>query len=267
VAQQNVAPAGVDMTVPSVARMYDYFLGGKDNFAVDRAAAEKVIAALPDMPFMCRENRKFLQRVVRFLAGEAGIRQFLDLGAGLPTQGNVHAIAQGIAPASRVVYVDNDPMVVTHGCALLRNSDKVNVFQADVRDPEQIMRVAGEFLDFEQPVAVLMVAVLHFVPDDDDPWGIVARYRDAVPAGSYVAVSHVTGDYHPDATSMARQVYDVNTYATMRFRSHGEILRFFDGLKVLEPGLTTKSLWRPDGLVPPGAEEQWGYGGVGVKLG
>jgi S-adenosyl methyltransferase len=259
------APPGVDVTVPSIARMYDYYLGGKDNFAVDRTAAEKVIAALPDMPFMAQENRKLLRRVVRFLAADAGIRQFLDLGAGLPTQGNVHAIAQQAAPDARVVYVDNDPMVVTHGCALLRDSDKVDVVQADVRDPEKILQIAGDFLDFDQPVAVLMLAVLHFIPDDDDPGQIVASFRDAVPSGSYVAISHVTGDYHPEATEMAKRVYDNDTYSTMRFRSHAEILRFFDGLELLEPGLTTKSLWRPDSLVPPGSEEQWGYGGVGYK--
>jgi hypothetical protein len=264
-AQRLGAPAGVDTTVPSVARMYDYYLGGKDNFAVDRAAAAKVLAALPDMPFMVQENRRLLQRIVRFLAREAGIRQFLDLGAGLPTQGNVHAVAQGVSPDARVLYVDNDAMVVTHGCALLRDGDRVDVVQADVRDPDDILEKARKFFDFGRPVAVLMLAVLHFVPDDDDPWGIVAHFRDAVPSGSYVAISHVTGDFHPEATAVAKGVYDSDTYATMRFRSHADILRFFDGLELLEPGLVNKSLWRPDAEVPLGAEEQWGYGGLGFK--
>jgi hypothetical protein len=267
VAHRYEVPARVDTGVPNIARMYDYYLGGKDNFGVDREAAENVIAALPDMPLMVRENRRFLHRAVRFLAGSAGIRQFLDIGAGLPTQGNVHAVAHSVAPDARVVYVDNDPMVVTHGRALLSDSTKVSVVQADLRDPEKVLEAARGFLDFERPVAVLMLAVLHFIRDVEDPWDILACLRDAMPSGSYLAISHVTGDYHPEATSAARQVYDDQTNATMVFRRHGDVLRFFGGLDLLDPGLTTKSLWRPDSPseVPNGAEEQWGYAGVAIK--
>jgi O-methyltransferase involved in polyketide biosynthesis len=266
-AQGHGAPAGVDLSVPSVARMYDYYLGGKDNFGVDRQAADNVIAALPDMPMMVRENRRFLHRAVRFLTGEAGIRQFLDIGAGLPTQGNVHSVAQSVAPDTRVVYVDNDPMVVTHGRALLSDNDRVHVVEADLRDPEKLLAMAGTLLDLDRPVALLLIAVLHFIPDEEHPWDIVARLRDALPVGSHLAISHVTGDYHREGTAAAGRVYESQTNARMVFRAHDDVLRFFDGFELLEPGLTTKSLWRPNSpaSVPRGADEQWGYAGVAVK--
>jgi SAM-dependent methyltransferase len=265
VTEGHRVPLGVDLTVPSVARMYDYYLGGKDNFGVDRQAADNVIAALPDMPMMVRENRRYLHRAVRFLAGDAGMRQFLDIGAGLPTQGNVHAVAQSVAPDARVVYVDNDPMVVTHGRALLSDNDRVHVVEADLRDPEKILAMAETFLDLEEPVALLLIAVLHFVPDEQNPWDIVARLRDALPVGSHLAISHVTGDYHGEATAAAGRVYEEQTSARMVFRSYDDVLRFFGDFELLEPGLTTKSLWRPEGSVPLGANEQWGYAGVAIK--
>ncbi|GAB3972251.1 SAM-dependent methyltransferase [Actinoallomurus acanthiterrae] len=266
-AQGHRVPSGVDTTVPSVARMYDYFLGGKDNFAIDRQAADNVIAALPDMPFMVRENRRYLNRAVRFLAGEAGMRQFLDIGAGLPTQGNVHTVAQAVAPEARVVYIDNDPMVVTHGRALLSDDERVHAVQADLRHPGKILEIAHTFLDFTRPVALLLIAVLHFIPDEENPWAVVARLRDALPTGSHLAISHVTGDYHREATSAAAEVYRDQTNARMVFRRYDDVLRFFDGFELLEPGVTTKSLWRPDapGFLPHGADEQWGYAGVAVK--
>jgi hypothetical protein len=279
VVSEQWTPTPLEVRTPSVARMYDYYLGGKDNFPIDREAAEKFIAIYPDMPLMARENRRFLRRAVSYLTGNAGMRQFLDLGAGLPTRGNVHEVAHSIAPESRVMYVDNDPMVAVHGRALLATKGTVTMLEADLRRPAEILDAARRFLDFDEPVAVLMSAILHYVPDEDDPWGIVARFRDALAPGSHLAVSHITADHHPEAAKAAGRAYDQAT-ATMIFRTHGQVLRFFDGFDLIEPGLTVKSLWRPhlpEGPpeqvaelwghldVPEGVADQWGYAGVGVK--
>ena len=193
---------GIDTTVPSTARMYDYWLGGHDNFAADRAAALKVSEAAPEAQLMAVENRRFLRRAVRYLAAEAGIAQFLDIGTGLPTQGNVHQVAQDINPAARVVYVDNDPMVLAHSRALKTGGNTV-VIEADLRDPRAILDQPGtrKLIDFSQPLAVLLVAVLHFISDDEDPHAIVAAIRDALPPGSYLVLSHVTGDIRRDSAA------------------------------------------------------------------
>jgi hypothetical protein len=272
-------PTPLQLQTPSVARMYDYYLGGKDNFEVDREAANKVIAIYPDMPLMARENRRFLRRAVAYLAGTAGLRQFLDLGAGLPTRGNVHDVAISIAPESHVMYVDNDPIVVAHGRALLADRDRTTIIQADLRRPDEILKVARTFLDFDEPVALLMSAVMHYIPDRDDPRGIIAHYRDALPAGSHLAISHVTADHHPEAARAAEKVYRY-TSAPMFFRSYDEVLRMLDGFELIEPGLTVKSLWRPhlpedppEGKaelwgymeIPEGVSQQWGYAAVGIK--
>ena len=181
----------INTGVPNPARIYDYFLGGKDNFPADREVAEQVVAIAPVARDIVEDNRAFLRRAVRLLAGEAGIRQFIDLGSGLPTQGNVHEIAQAAVPDARVVYVDNDAMVVTHSRALLAG-DNTAAIEADLRDPDSVMGhpEVRELIDFDQPIALLLMAILHFVPDDEDPYGIVARFRDALPAGSYLALSH-----------------------------------------------------------------------------
>ena len=259
----------VDLKTPNVARMYDYLLGGKDNFAADREAVAEVVRCAPDTPFMARQNRAFLRRAVRFLA-EAGIRQFIDIGSGLPTQGNVHEIAHHVAPCAHVVYVDVEPIVLTHGRALLAHTPGVAVIRGDARDADDILNdpELGSLIDFDQPIAVLMLAVLHFIGDVDDPARIVARLRASMAPGSYLAISHVTADFDADRRVRdAGAVYEKATYQ-ITLRSRAEVTRLFDGFKLLDPGLTTLSLWRPDpgSTVPPGAESQWCYAGVGRKI-
>jgi len=263
----------INTGVPNPARIYDYFLGGKDNFPADREVAEQVVAIAPVARDIVEDNRAFLRRAVRLLAGEAGIRQFIDLGSGLPTQGNVHEIAQAVAPDARVVYVDNDAMVVTHSRALLAG-DNTAAIEADLRDPDSVMRhpEVRELIDFDQPIALLLMAILHFVPDDEDPYGIVARFRDALPAGSYLALSHGTRDIpaRPDMSPEAmaemgakvERLYQLTT-ASLVTRTHAQVGRFFDGFDLLDPGLVEIQLWRPDeadALLPGGF-----YGGVGRK--
>jgi S-adenosyl methyltransferase len=263
----------INTGVPNPARIYDYFLGGKDNFPADREVAEQVVAIAPVARDIVEDNRAFLRRVVRHLAGQAGVRQFIDLGSGLPTRGNVHEIAQAVAPDARVVYVDNDAMVVTHSRALLAG-DNTAAIEADLRDPDSVMQhpEVRELVDFDQPVALLLLAILHFVPDDQDPFGIVARFRDALPAGSYLAVSHGTRDIpeRPDMSPEAmaemgtkvERLYQLTT-ASLVTRSRAQVERFFDGFDLLDPGLVEIQRWRPDeadSLLPGGF-----YGGVGRK--
>ena len=216
--------------------MYDYWLGGHDNFAADRAAALKVSEAAPEAQLMAVENRRFLRRAVRYLAADAGITQFLDIGTGLPTQGNVHQVAQDINPDARVVYVDNDPMVLAHSRALKTGGNTV-VIEADLREPQAILDHPGTrtLIDFSRPLAVLLVAVLHFISDNDGPSAIVAAIRDALPPGSYLVLSHVTGDIRSESAANAAVHYKkVASGATLRGRD--EILRFFAGLELVEPG-------------------------------
>ncbi|MFA1537694.1 SAM-dependent methyltransferase [Actinomadura monticuli] len=260
----------VDPTTPNVPRMYDYLLGGKDNYAVDREAVEEVVRHAPDTPYLARENRAFLRRAVRFLAG-SGIRQFVDIGSGLPTQGNVHEIAHEVAPDARVVYVDVEPVVLAHGRALLAGTPEVTVIQGDARRTDDILGDPGlnELIDFDRPVAVLMLAVLHFIGDEDDPHGIVARLRSAMAPGSYLAVSHVTADFDADRRVRdAGAVYEKATYQ-ITLRSREQITRLFDGFDLVDPGLTTLSMWRPDpgSTIPPHADRQWCYAGVARKNG
>jgi S-adenosyl methyltransferase len=249
------------------ARVYDYWLGGKDNFPADQAVAEMVIAEMPEIRLSVRENRAFLRRVVRFLAEEAGIRQFIDLGAGLPTQGNVHEVAQQVAPEARVVYVDNDPIVNVHGQALLAG-EATSIVLADLRQPEAVLDHPGirEAVDLAQPVAVLLLAVLHLVADEEDPAGIVARFRDRLAPGSYLAISHGTADINPQAARKAAERFaSARTAAPYVHRSYAQVQRFFDGLELVEPGLVQIPLWRPDGPLPEDLDRVNGYGGVGRK--
>jgi len=226
--------------------MYDYYLGGKDNFPADRRAADEVLAIVPEVPALSEEGRAFLRRAVRYLAGEAGIRQFVDLGAGLPTQGNTHEVAQAVAPAARVVYVDNDPVVVTHGQALLATDNTVMV-HADLREPDAILRhpLVRETIDFDQPVAVLLLSILHFIRDEEDPAGIVARFRDAIAAGSYLVLSHGSADVWPELAERVARVYARST-APLVTRSRIEIEDLFEGFELVEPGLVRAGHWRPD---------------------
>jgi SAM-dependent methyltransferase len=258
---------GIDKDIPAPARIYDFWLGGHDNFAADRIAALKVTEAAPEAPLLAIENRKFLRRVVRYLAADAGIAQFLDIGTGLPTQGNVHQIAQEITPDAHVVYVDNDPMVLAHSKAL-KTGPNVAVIQSDLRDPAAILQhpVTRQVIDFSQPLAVLLIAVLHFVSNDDDPAAIVASIRDALPGGSYLAVSHVTGDIRAESAARAAVEYKkILPDATLRSRA--EILRFFDGFDQIDPGLVPVPHWRPDKPEPVDADKVWILGGIGRKPG
>jgi O-methyltransferase involved in polyketide biosynthesis len=253
-----VAAMTIDATVPNVARMYDYYLGGYHNFAADREAAEKVLAIFPDTPAAARTNRRFMRRAVRHLAA-AGIRQFLDIGAGLPTQGNVHEQTDG-----RVVYVDNDPVAVAQARGLVDGDERVSVALADLRDPAALLadpHVSGH-LDLAEPVAVLLVSILHFVPDEDDPWALIARLRDATAPGSHLVVSHLTLDGVDTAPAeQGTQVYRRSS-APIVPRTRADILRLFDGYELLDPGLVWIGEWRPE----PGDDHvSHGYGGVGVK--
>ena len=260
----------LDASVPNAARVYNYLLGGKDNFAVDRELAQKIVAVLPDTADVCRDNREFLQRSVRFLAGEAGIRQFLDIGTGLPTMGSVHEVAQEIAPGSRVAYVDYDPVVLSHARALLAKDRDVIAVEGDLRSPEAILADAGvrQLIDFSQPVAVLLVAVLHFVTDADRPYDAVRTLVDALPSGSYLVLTHSTpDDVADDVTEAMKDVYS-NASAQVAPRTFEEVARFFDGLELTGPGLVNVTLWRP-GLGPRRPERPKGrsliYGGVALK--
>jgi S-adenosyl methyltransferase len=266
VTSDTTTPLGIDTTIPTTARMYDFWLGGHDNFAADRTAALAVSEAAPEAPLLARENRKFLRRAVRYLA-EAGISQFLDIGTGLPTQGNVHQIAQAINPDARVVYVDNDPMVLAHSRAL-KTGGNTMVIEADLREPQAILDHPGtrKLIDFSQPLAVLLVAVLHFISDDDDPSAIVGAIRDALPPGSYLVLSHVTGDIRRESAAKAAVHYKkVTSGATLRGQE--EIVRFFAGLELIDPGVVQVPHWRPDGPEPADASNVWILGGIGRKPG
>jgi hypothetical protein len=243
----NAGPAPFDTSVAHVARVYNYWLGGKDNFAADRAAGDQAIKAFPNIALSARANRAFLARAVRFLAGEAGIRQFLDIGTGIPSANNTHEVAQSVVPESRVVYVDNDPMVLAHARALLASgpAGATDYIDADLRDPRQILAGAAQLLDFGRPVAVLLMAILQHLGDEDDPYATVATLLDAVPPGSYLALSHPARDI--DAAAMAKMADSLN--ATMAekvtFRDRPAVARFFDGLELVEPGMVQASKWRP----------------------
>jgi S-adenosyl methyltransferase len=255
-------PLEFDTSVANQARMYDYLLGGKDNYAVDRLATEAALKVYPEWAFTARANRAFLGRVVRFLAGEAGIRQFLDIGTGIPTAGNTHQVAQAIAPESRVVYVDYDPIVLAHARALLTSSDAgaTEYIDSDLRDTGTILDQAGQLLDFTQPVAVTLVAILHALPDADDPHAIVARLMDAVPSGSYLALSHLGREFLPPET--LREMEDLsrgNIQQQFAYRSQDQVMRFFAGLDPVDPGMVPIEDWRPEpGITEKGKSALWG---------
>jgi hypothetical protein len=243
------APAGVNVTRPSPARIYDYLLGGKDNFAADRAAAERLLVHAPDAGSACRANRAFLRRAVRYLSGQ-GVRQFIDIGTGLPTQGNVPEVARAADPDARVVCVDNDPIVITHAQALLPAGDRTAVVGADMREPQVILRhrEVRRLIDFSQPVGVLFAAVLHFATDADDPDEIVRAFGERMAPGSYLVLSHDTTEGHAlELITLGKEVYSGAT-APMVMRSREAILGLFEGFELAEPGLVRLGEWRPDTL-------------------
>jgi hypothetical protein len=249
-----------DPAVPSSARIYDYWLGGKDNYAVDREAAEQAIAANPGIVADVRANRAFLARAVTFLAAECGIRQFLDIGTGLPTASNTHQVAQAAAPSSRIVYVDNDPVVLAHARALLTSApDGATAYlDNDLRDVGQILHGAAATLDLSQPIAVLLLIVLHLIPDADDPCGIIARLMGGVAPGSYLVISHPASDIRAAAMAeMTRRVNARLASARGTMRSRAEIASFFDGMTLLEPGVVQPQQWRPAGPVAEADVTAW----------
>ncbi|MEV4638532.1 SAM-dependent methyltransferase [Actinoplanes sp. NPDC049548] len=255
----------VDSTVAHPARRYNYWLGGKDNFKADRESADAIEAIYPYVRVSAIQNRLFLQRVVRYLAQEAGIRQFLDIGTGLPTADNTHEVAQAIDPTARIVYVDNDPLVLVHARALLTSDPRGRTayVDADLRTPERILADADltGTLTFDEPIALLLIAVLHFIPDTEQAYAIVRTLTNALAPGSYLAISHGTGDYLPRGTAEALSTrgYDFT------LRSRAQIERFFDGFDLVPPGVEVVSRWRnPDSDTPP-LEEVAGYGALGRK--
>ncbi|MEV1008593.1 SAM-dependent methyltransferase [Streptomyces sp. NPDC049881] len=262
----NDSPIDLRTDQPHSARMYDYLLGGKDHYSVDGEAAEKALGAFPMLRTAARENRKFLGRAVRHLVRETGIRQFLDLGSGLPTAENVHQVAQAVEPESRVVYVDNDPIVLVYGGAMLAMDERTAVIQGDIRDPHAILDnpVTTSLIDFSQPVAVLAVAVLHFVADEEDPAGIVRTLRETVVPGSHFILSHATADIAPEEAMGVQRSYRAQG-VPLTLRTKERFTTFFDGLDIVEPGVQVVSDWRstvPEAERPDPANVSW-YGGIG----
>ncbi|MEV8036201.1 SAM-dependent methyltransferase [Streptomyces sp. NPDC002742] len=232
---------------PQSARMYDYFLDGQDNYPADWKAAEQVISFFPAVKEMARTNRDFMHRAARLLA-RRGIRQFLDIGTGIPTAPNLHQIVQAVTPAARVAYVDNDPIVLRHAEALLHSTPqgRTAFIQANVQEPEKILAEARDTFDFDQPIALSMVALLHLVGDEDNPYGLVAELLDSLAPGSHLALSHATGDFHPQAWARVVEVYRKGG-TTAQVRSRSEFARFFTGLELLDPGIELAARWHPEG--------------------
>jgi trans-aconitate methyltransferase len=255
----------IDTSTPSVARMYDYYLGGKDNFQVDRDAVDRVAQAMPEIRELARENRAFLRRAVRYMAGQ-GIEQFIDIGSGLPTVGNTHEIAQATNPDARVVYVDNDPVVLAFGRALLAPDSNTAVATADMHRPAEVLEHPDtvKLIDFTQPVGVLMIAMVHFLTIEEHK-AVMGQLRDALAPGSFLTATHVTTDgKSPDAVTRIESVY-ATTPTPIYFRDRDTIGDFFDGVDLVDPGLVTIDAWRPDPHDPAPEPTRWLYGGVGRK--
>jgi O-methyltransferase involved in polyketide biosynthesis len=259
----------LDSGTPNVARIYDYFLGGKDNFAADRAAASQIAEAAPEVVRRVKENRAFLGRAVSYLA-KAGITQFIDIGTGLPTRENVHQVAGRVAPGAKVAYVDNDPVVLTHARALLATDPCTVAIEADMRVPDTILDAIAhdQFIDMSRPVAILMIAVLHFLPDDDEVAGIVATYRDRMAPGSYLAITHATvGSMSEKNLSQAVRTYATTSAGSITPRSPEQIEAFFGGLVLQDPGLVPVAHWRPEEPAPAVISGATFLGGVARKPG
>ena len=256
----------LDTSTAHIARVYDYWLGGKDNFAADRQAGDDAVRAYPDLVTAVRANRAFLGRAVRHLTRQEGIRQFLDVGTGIPSVSNTHEVAQAVAPDCRVVYVDNDPMVLAHARALLRSHQAgvTAYLDADLRDTATILDGAARILDFSKPVAVMLIAILQYIGPDEDPNGIVSQLMAAVPPGSHLVVSHPAGDIAADQVAESMRRYNDRAAEQATPRTHAEVSRFFDGLNVLDPGIVPIPQWRPDAQDASTASVAM-WGGVGAK--
>ncbi|MER5392085.1 SAM-dependent methyltransferase [Saccharopolyspora sp. NPDC002686] len=261
-------PAEVNTEKVSIARIYDFALGGKDNFAVDRAAAAAMTEVVPEAMLLAKANRHFLRQAVRYLVGEAGIRQIVDIGSGLPTAGNVHEIAQEVAPETRVVYVDNDPIVLAHGRALLASNDRTAFLKADLREPEAIFGHPGteRLIDQSEPFAVLLGGILMHLEDEEDPEGVAAGIRDRLPSGGFLLVSNTCDNGEPRAMELS-QVFADSGMGTRCFRTWDEQIRYFDGLELVDPGLVPHNEWRvgPDMPEPNSPAHAMHIGGVGRK--
>ena len=257
---------GFDISVAHPARVYDYWLGGKDNFPADREAAERVLAVTPGLRFRVRANRAFLARAVRYLAAGAGIRQFLDIGTGIPSANNTHEVAQAVAADSRIVYVDNDPIVLAHARALLTSTREGSTayVDADLRDTQKVLDAAAGTLDFSQPVGIMLLGILHLIQDSQDPYAIVARLLSAVPSGSYLAISHPASDINAGQAE-AQKRYNERVSTPQTLRTHAEVCRFFDGLSLVPPGVVYVHTWRPDPGDEVPADTTSAHGGVARK--
>jgi hypothetical protein len=258
-------PVKIDESIPHSARLWNYWLGGKDNFAVDRQAGDQVLALVPQLVESARADRAFLGRAVRYLATELGVRQFLDIGTGIPTADNTHQVAQAVAPDARIVYVDNDPMVLVHARALLTSTSQgaTDYIEADLREPNAILQSAKRTLDFDRPIAIMLLGIVNFIVDDDEAHKIVDRLIETVPSGSFVVISHPTLGPDPKAAVAALDLWNNTGAAQMTLRTPDQIASFFADLELVEPGVVTCSRWHPD----PGAstDEVLHYGAVGRK--
>jgi S-adenosyl methyltransferase len=261
-------PTDIDTTVPHTARVWNYWLGGKDNYAVDRAVGDEVMTAMPDVPEAARQDRAFMNRAIGHLTGQAdGVRQFLDIGTGLPTANNTHEVAQAVAPESAIVYVDNDPLIMAHARALLTSSPagRTAYIHADLRAPDTILAAARETLDFDRPIAISMLGVLNHILGDE-AYDIVGQLTAAVPTGSYLVISHPTAEVRGDEVEEAMRRWNEQGATPIRTRTPAEIARFFHGFELLEPGLVSLSLWRPNPSDVGSPEPVHGFGAVGRKL-
>lgn len=241
-------PREIDITVAHPARIWDYWLGGKDNFAADREVSAQLLSVMPDWIVFARADREFLGRAIRYLAGEAGIRQFLDIGTGIPTRDNTHEVAQRVAPESRVVYVDNDPVVLAHAKALLGSTlpGVTDYLDADLTEPDEILRGTARTLDFSKPIAVTLLGILEFVTENTQAYQIVRRLMDSLVSGSHLVIAHPTTDVDGAAMRTVEQIWNDSGAVPAKFRSRAEFGSFFDGLELLEPGVVSLTQWRPD---------------------
>ena len=260
-------PAEFDTSVAHPARVYDYWLGGKDNFAADREAAEQVIAARPTILRDIRANRAFLRRAVAYLTAEGGMRQFLDIGTGIPTSPNVHEVVQNIAPDARIVYVDNDPIVLAHARALLTSTPAgaTAYIDADLRNPDEILHMAARTLDFSRPVAVLLVGILHLISDNEDPEGIISQLMDAVPPGSYLVLTHPASDVNAEVVAEGARRYNQSVATPQTRRSFAEVSHFLAGLEAVEPGVVQCHRWHPEPGEAVQEYEVSAWAGIGHK--
>jgi O-methyltransferase involved in polyketide biosynthesis len=260
-------PPNVDTSVAHTARIWNYWLGGKDHFAADREVGDQIRGLLPDIVVSARADRAFLNRAVRYLVGEAGVRQFLDVGTGLPTADNTHQVAQATAPKCRIVYTDNDAMVLAHARTLLTSTPEgaTDYIDADARDTDEVLRAAARTLDFTQPVAVMLLGILNFISDDDEAQAIVERLMAAVPSGSYLAIAHPTKEVKPDESEQALRLWNENAKPPITLRSAAQLTPFFEGLELLEPGVVPCTKWRPEPGDPTATMDVYQFCALGRK--